>query len=250
MLYKLKHAVWLFFFLLRHHPLKSIWINLKLFPFRQAIRIPILLYTKTEFRSLKGKILLKSMVEPFMIKIGNDTCYPTTSVPKVIWDIRGTMILKGPISFIQGTYILVSEGATLEIGSKGTMLGTNTKIMCFEHITIGDNVQITWDCQFYDTSFHYVEDSEGNAKKLTSPIIIHDNCWIGNRCTISKGCVLPEYSILGGGSLANKDYTDNGPCCMYTGVPAKVKKKDVRRIFDEHREADLDILFGYRRNHL
>ena len=247
---RIKYVLWILFFLLRHYPLKSIWINFKLLPFKQAIHLPILIYSKTIFRNLSGSVIYRGGVEPFVIRIGNDTCYPATSRPQTIWDIRGTMILNGRISFIQGTYILVAEGATLEIGSKGTVLGTNTKIMCFDHINIGNSVRITWDCQFYDTSFHYVEDNNGITSKLTSPIVIHDNCWIGNRCTISKGCVLPEYSILGSGSLANKDYTKEGPYCLYTGVPASVKKEGVKRIFDEHREAELDKQFGYHRNHL
>ena len=247
---RIKNLIWLLLFLLRHHPLKSIWFNIKVLPLRQAIRIPILLYSDTEFRNLSGSIIYKGEVRPFVIRIGNDTCYPATSRPLTIWDIRGTLILNGPISFMQGTYILVAEGASLEIGSKGTMLGSNTIIMCFDHITIGDTVRVTWDCQFYDTSFHYVEDNNGNTNKLTSPIVIGDNCWIGNRCTISKGCVLPEYSILGSGALANKDYTENGSFCMYIGVPAKVKKKGVRRVFDEKREAELDKEFNYHRNHL
>lgn len=247
---RIKQAFGLYLFLLKHNPLKSIWINFKVLPFRQAIRLPILLYSDTIFRNLSGSIIYRGEARPFVIRIGNDTCYPTTSRPLTIWDNRGSMILNGPISFIQGTYILVSEGATLEIGSKGTFLGANTKIMCFDHITIGDRVEVTWDCQFYDTSFHYVEDNNGIISNLTSPIVIHDNCWIGNRCTISKGCVLPEYSILGSGSLANKDYTENGSFCMYTGVPATVKRKDVRRVFDEKREAEQDKEFSYYRNHL
>ena len=237
-------------FLLKHHPLKSIWINFKVLPFRQAIMLPIILYSDTEFRHLSGSIIYKGVARPFSIKIGNDTCYVVTSRPKTVWDIRGTLVLNGPISFIQGTYIFVAEGALLSIGSKGTMIGSDSKIMCFDKILIGDSVRITWECQIYDTSFHYMEDENGDIKQLTKPVVIHDNCWIGNRCTISKGCILPEHSILGNGSLANKDYSENGEGCLYVGYPAVLKKKGVKRIYDVQREAELDAKFGYHRNHL
>lgn len=241
-----------FLFLLAHHPIKSLWLNFKMLPFRQAIRCPLLIYSKTEFRNLSGSIILRGGVKPFSIKIGNDTCYPVTSRPKTIWDIRGKMVLGGSMSFIQGTYILVAEGATLTIGGGGTFIGSDSKIMCFENITIGNNVQITWENQIYDTSFHYIESNDSNQvlSKLTKPIVIGNNCWIGNRCTISKGCVLPDYSILGNGSLANKNYSDSGECCLLTGYPAVIKKSGVRRIFDEKVETELDEKFGYHRNHL
>lgn len=246
---RIKQLIWIIRLLLGHHPIKSIWINFKLLPFKQAIRIPILLYSKTVFRNLSGSVIYKGAAKPFVIRIGNDTCYPNTSQPQTIWDIRGTMILNGPISFIQGTYILVAEGATLEIGSKGTMLGTNTKIMCFDHISIGDNVHITWDCQFYDTSFHYMETPNG-ISSLTTPILIGENCWIGNGTTITKGTVLPAWSIVGNRSLVNKDFSSEGEGNLYAGTPAVMKKRSVRRIFDEQREAELDRQFGYHRNHL
>lgn len=37
-----------------HYPLKTIYINFKTLPFKQAIRLPIFIYSKTEFRSLRG----------------------------------------------------------------------------------------------------------------------------------------------------------------------------------------------------
>lgn len=114
----LKNIIYLLLFLFKHHPLKSIWINFKVLPFKQAIRIPILLYSDTKFRNLSGSIIYRGGVKPFCIKIGNDTCYPSTSRPLTIWDIRGTLILNGPISFIQGTYILVAEGRHWKSGAK------------------------------------------------------------------------------------------------------------------------------------
>ena len=163
-----------------HYPIKTIWLNFKVLPFKQAIILPITLYSKTILRNLSGTIVIDN--EDFthnMIKLGADWWYPATARPQVMWSICGTLIFKGPISFPQGTYIHVAKNGVLQFGTNGTLIGTNSKIMCFEKIILGDNARVTWDCQIYDTSFHYVE-VDGKTKKLTDPIIIGNNVWIGN----------------------------------------------------------------------
>lgn len=184
-----------------------------------------------------------------MIKLGADWWYPATARPQVMWSICGTLIFKGPISFPQGTYIHVAKNGILQFGTKGTFIGTNSKIMCFDRIVIGDNTEITWDCQIYDTSFHYVE-VDGETKKLTAPIIIGNNVWIGNNTTVTKGVTIPDWSIVTSHSLVNKDLGQFGEHCMFAGCPASLKKQGVTRIFDEQRQKELDRQYKYSRNHL
>lgn len=233
---------------LLHHPLKTAWFNFKMLPFEQAIHLPILLYGKTSFRGLRGGVKIQCKnVYPFMIKIGCDNSYVATSSPKSIWTIEGTLILNGPVCFLQGTYILIAKGAELNIGGNGTFVGSNTKIICFEKISIGNMVHITWDCQLYDTSFHYIQDVEGNCLRLTKPIRIGNKVWIGNNTTISKGCVLPDNTIIGSHSLANKDYTDTKGGCLLAGIPARVKIENIYRVYNEEQQSVLDAKFDYHR---
>lgn len=236
--------------LLLNYPIKTVYFNFKVLPFKQAVRLPFFIYSKTIFRNLSGKIIIDCKnVYPNMIKLGANWWYPATSQPQVTWSIYGTLIFKGPISFPQGTYLHVAKNGILQFGTNGTIIGTNTKIMCYENIELGDNVRITWDCQIYDTSFHYVKTDE-TVGKLTSPIKIGDNVWIGNNTTITKGVTIPNYSIVTSHSLVNKDLKKYGEHCMFAGCPAIFKKAGVTRIFDEARERELDIMYNYSRNHL
>lgn len=236
--------------LLRNRPIKTIIFNFKVLPFRQAIRLPIFIYSKTIFRNLSGNIIIDcESVYPNMIKLGADWWYPATSKPQVMWSIYGTLIFNGPISFPQGTYIHVARNGVLQFGGKGTFIGTNTKIMCFDHIEIGDKAEITWDCQIYDTSFHYV-DTDEKIERLTAPIKIGNNVWIGNNTTITKGVRIPDYSIIASHSLVNKSLERYGEHCLFAGCPAALKKNNVTRIFDEKKEQELDKEFNYSRNHL
>ena len=71
-----------------------------------------------------------------------------------------------------------------------------------------------------------------------------------NNSTITKGVVLPDETIVASHSLVNKNYSDIGPYNMLAGVPAVVKKRGIRRIYDAEKEAQLDQLFEYNRTKL
>lgn len=247
---KIKSILGIILRFLSNYPLKTIYINFKLLPLNQAIFLPIFIYSKLEIRSLKGRALIKGVVRPNMIRIGDNTRYPTTSKPLSIWTINGTLVFNGPIKFFQGTYIYVAEGSTLSLGTKGTFIGSDTKIICRDQITIGDCVEITWECQIYDTSFHYIKQEGKDVEPLTKPIIINDYAWIGNRTTISKGCILPSHTIVASGSLCNKDYSEFGQNCLFAGTPAKCKATNIDRIYSYNEEKIYDKKFNYIRYRL
>ncbi len=165
---KLKRLISTIIILLAHCPFKTVYINFKTLPFKQALRLPIFVYSKTEFRSIKGRIVINGSISPNMIHIGDNTRYPTTSRPLSIWTINGRIIFNGPINFLQGTYVYVAENATLQFGTNGTFVGSDTKIICRDRIDIGNCVEITWECQIYDTSFHYIIKGGGNVPGATS----------------------------------------------------------------------------------
>ncbi len=135
--------------------------------------------------------------------------------------------------------------------NRGSFIGSGCKIMCFNSISIGLHCDLTWETQLIDTSFHYIKHSgEDVPKELTAPIVLGDYCWIGNRSTISKGTVLPNYSIVASNSIVNKDFSSFGEQCFYAGMPAKCKATDIVREYDTAKEADLDRKYNYTRRHL
>lgn len=234
--------------LVKSNIIKTIVFNFKMLPWRQAVRLPVLFYGRVKFRSLKGCVSLKGGISVGMIKIGVNQ-YVDTGVPETIWTIDGRMAFNGPMKMARGSYIHVAKNAMLSIGSAGTFFGSNVRIFCWNKITFGNCVRLTWDCQLYDTSFHYIEslDPTKEIKPLTKPIAIGDRVWIGNRTTVSKGAVIPSDTIVASNSLVNKDFSDMGPYCMLAGMPAEIKSKGIKRIFDSKRQAQLDKQFDYPR---
>ena len=232
---------------------KTLWLNFKMLPFQQARKLPMYVYGRTEFRNMTGKIIIDAeKISSGMIRIGKRDFYIATAVQKTMWNITGTLIMKGPIKFLQGSYILVAGNATLEIGGGEGVFGTNLRVFCFDHIVLGKNVRMAWDGQIMDSSFHYIElqNKDNLVKSLTKPIVIGDNVWIGNRTTISKGTVLPSQTIVASNSVVNKDFSDIAPDTLLAGAPAVVKATGCHRIFDTKREKELDKQFNYTRTHL
>lgn len=224
-------------------------------PFSQARKLPVFVYRNVHFRDLSGEILITE-ARPGIIRIGYPARYVATAVPYTEWILRGRIIFNGPTYFYRGTYVLVADHATLAFGRNLITCGSNTKIICFESITIGNRVGITWDCQIMDTSFHYLQERREepaaipDSKPLTQKIIIGNYVWIGNRTTISPGSVLPDQSIVASNSLVNKDFSAEGPYCLYAGIPASVVKRNIQRVWNKGEEVALDMRYHYPRTHL
>lgn len=242
--------------LLKCNIAKTIRFNFKMLPFKQAAKLPVLFYGKTDFRSLNGKVLIKGPIYTGKIKVGPKHIYVDNSIQNNIWTIDGTIVFDGPVRIFRGSYILVAKNALLEINSKPeesniTKIGSNTKIFCFNHIRIGYCCRIAWECQIYDTSFHYLEllNSGNEIQPLSSPVVIGNRVWLGNRSTVSKGAVIPDDTVVASNSLVNKDFSYE-PYSMLAGCPAQVKRTGIRRIYDKKQEKELDTKFNYPRTGL
>jgi acetyltransferase-like isoleucine patch superfamily enzyme len=231
--------------------LKTLYFNFKMFPLKTGIKLPIFFYGKTCFRSLKGNVIIKHPIYTGMIKVGITNIYVDHCIPENIWGIYGKLIINGPLKIGRGSYVHIAQNGTLTLGARG-WYGSQLKLICFDKITFGEQSSITWDCQFYDTSFHYIElvNQNSEVKPLTSPIIIGDRVWVGNRSTISKGAIIPSDTIIASNSLVNKNYSALEPYTMLAGQPAIPKSYGVKRIFDSKVQALWDEKYNYSRNRL
>ena len=245
------YAIKAFWRLLGTNVIKTVYVNFRLLPFRQAIKMPLFISGRFLLRESEGKVVIKGDVNPGMIRIGRHDRYPETRVSRTIWVINGKIEFNGKFSFFRGSYIMVARGAELVFGiGDYPSCGANTRIMCFNRIEIED-AHITWDCQIMDSSFHYIESvDDGTVHPLTRPVHIGKHVWIGNRTTITAGTIIPEETIVASHSLVNKDFSEAGSNCLIGGIPAKVLKRGVRRIYDWDSQKLLDQKFNYDRTRL
>lgn len=102
-------------------------------------------------------------------------------------------------------------------GAKSGMFGSEPWL-----ITLGSNVHITGECQFitHDGSTLIMRKKIPDLE-ITAPIEIGDDVFIGYRSIILAGVKIGNNSIIGAGSIVNKDIPPNS---VAVGNPCKVIK--------------------------
>ena len=141
----------------------------------------------------------------------------------------------------EGTSIQTFKEGHIEFGDK-IHIGPNNIICSEKQIKFGNQINMSWFVQIYDTDFHYAIHEGGNIYPKNKPISIGDHVWIGHHVTINKGAVIPSNSVIAAGSLVNKDLRNCGEG-LFGGMPAKFIKSSVARIFDNKQQKKIDNVF-------
>lgn len=120
-------------------------------------------------------------------------------------------------------------------------LGGNAHIQCVDSVTIGDNTGIAINTYICDNNNHplnpefrhYMRMQPANDDAWTwkysdhAPIVIGNNCWIGQNVRIQKGVTIGDNSIIAANSVVTKSVPAN---CIAAGNPAKVVKTNIDQI--------------------
>lgn len=225
----------------------TLYINLKLFSFRTAIKMPILIYGKWHFLDLSGTIEFSSPIRRGMLTLGENRAGYVVTGRGSIRLVKGSkIILRGMVMVSQGVHVYLGRNALLDL-EDGVKFGDSVKIICYKRIVIGKLSGITWESQITDYNSHYIEDV--NTRKISviqKSVVIGNNCWIGNRTSIMPGTVLPDWTIVGSNSLLNKNYKSLGlnSYSLIAGVPAKLIGTGYKRIYDREFEKRLHKYFN------
>lgn len=181
---------------------KTIRFNLRYLPIKQAVRIPIIVARKVRISNLKGKIIIYNK-ETASIRIGFGSFgIGDFKYERSIWDVSGTVIFNGKASFGHGSRIAVQKKGTFIVGDGSNITG-NSSIVVEKSVALGNNSIIAWDTLIMDSDFHKIENNDGNVINQTKPIKIGNNVWIGCRCTILKGSIIPDGCVIAAGSVVS-----------------------------------------------
>ena len=206
----------------------SLFFCLKYLPFRQAIKIPIIIYNP-HYYCMRGKVIIDSPVITFgMIRLG---IFITNQYPNsgIRWHNQRTIVFKGRAAIGANSAITVlRENSYLEFGDNFGN-AASLRLNCDYRIIFCKNVLIGWDVSVMDSAMHRIKDLDGNfLGKGYDEVIIEENVWIASQCLILQGTRVPAYSIVAARSLLNKHY--NIPTySLLAGIPARLIKTGVYR---------------------
>lgn len=214
----------IFKFLLRVN-FKTLYFNLKYLPFRQAVKLPILISNKVYFKTTSGRLIIDCPIKTGLIQIGyGNIGIFDNKKSRSIWEVSGKIIFKGKCNIGHGSKISVGSTGILTLG-ENFVITAETSIVAFSEIQFGSNCLLSWDILFIDTDFHKLKDNSGNIINNPKPIIVGDKVWIGCRCLVLKGTVIPNNCVIGADSIVNNTLEKDN--CLYVGSPCKIVKENI-----------------------
>ncbi|MGL5893114.1 MAG: acyltransferase [Bacteroidales bacterium] len=223
----------------------SIYANFRLFPFRVAIKMPVLCSSKLSICGFSGRYILDVDKISFgMIRIGiSPTFLSRSGDANTTINNHGEIVFRGPVTINRAAKIFVENGATLDLGSD-VLISNHCFIIVKKSICIGQGSRIAHFSQLCDSNFHFIEDLTTNViSPRLAPIVIGRYNWIANRTIVNKGTITPDFTIISNGSFLSKDYSNIGENMILAGQPAKVVRPNLRRVWELDRELLLECEF-------
>lgn len=206
---------------LKYINIKTLFFNLKYFPFLEAIKLPVLISKHTYFKILKGSIKINTKAKFGIIKIGyNDIGIFDKKRSRTILELNGNIIFEGIAKIGHGSKISVWPNATLQFGERFEISAEST-IIATKNIRFGNDVLISWNVLIMDSDLHSIYHDN---KQINYPahIEIGDKVWIGCNSTILKGTILNNNVVVGANSVLTSKYHQNN--VILAGNPAKIIK--------------------------
>ncbi|MBD1395407.1 acyltransferase [Mucilaginibacter glaciei] len=204
---------------------KTIYFNFKYFPFKTAVKLPVLIGRNVFLHKIKGRVIITGPVKTAMVQIGyGQVGISDFKRSRAVWEVSGDVIFNGRAFIMHGCKLIVSKGAQLNIGENFNM-STECALVTEQKIVIGKNTSMSWESLVMDTDFHHIFDEGGNKINYPADIFIGDNVWIGCKCTVLKGAVIPNGCIVAASSLVTKKLT--GEKNIFGGNPIKILKSNI-----------------------
>jgi acetyltransferase-like isoleucine patch superfamily enzyme len=93
-------------------------------------------------------------------------------------------------------------------------------------VTFGDHVFIAPNCGFYTAGHPLDKEQRNQGLEYASPIKVGNSVWIGANVCVLPGVTIGDNSVIGAGSVVNKDIPANSlavgnPCCVIKTIEKK-----------------------------
>ena len=225
--------------------IKTLYFNFKIFKFRDACKLPCLFFGNVEIE-VTGSVLFTTPIKTGLLKFGieNDGFTPKKAFSKFSIGKAGILEIRGRVDVGCGTVFRIIGHLIL---SNNSYIGSKSIIACNRKISIGTCSRIAFGSVIMDTNHHFIIVNK-EVRPAEGTIHIGDYCWIGNNTTISKGCNLPNNTIVAAKSLVSHDFSDNGENCLLAGCPAKVKRTGIVRLYNRELERNIQEYFDSHEN--
>ena len=147
--------------------LKTIIFNFYYLPINQAIKFPIIIYSRFNIVKLSGKVsIINQNIKTGMIKLGLNivSLYDSRDF-SFNWENSGNILFYGTANIGNNSSISVGKSGNISFGNNFGATA-NFRIVSHNSITIGENCRFSWENIVTDSDFHTIY--QKNNKKLDS----------------------------------------------------------------------------------
>ena len=201
---------------------KTIYFNFKAFPFMEAIKMKMVVSSKTKFGKIyKGKIVVKGKNRVFFGYAGSRNII-SNKMSYISIGKDASITFEGKAFFGEGCSLRCDEGI-LKIGNNFSA-NKNCIFSCNYKMIISDDVLVGYNVFFRDSDGHkvFVDGKQSVSKK---EIFIGNHCWICSFSDILKGVKISDGCIIAWKSCVLKSIEKEN--CLVGGHPAKIIKENV-----------------------
>lgn len=229
---------------------KTVYFNFKMFPFRDALKLPVHLAYRVEVRGARRGTIVLNKTIPGGVRIGY-LKYPMKS-GRGVWTLlrvgspEARLCLGGEdIEIYRGCSIILAYPESCMTIGDDTLINQDVMLYCGNRVDIGPHSSIGWSCQIYDSNFHLTYDQRTRTiADRKKSVDIGRNVWIANHCTVAAGAIVPPYSTVAAGSLVNKDFSHVATRGnFFAGRPAAFRRDGLYRILNLAEEQRLSAYF-------
>lgn len=202
---------------------KVIWFNYRYLPFKIALKLPIFLTYDTQV-NIKGAINYLGPLKMASVRIGFHKADGCNISDETHLTIRkdGTLTIYGTAHIGNGSKIIVDKNAILSLGDNFA-ISASSKILCYKHISFGNDIQLSWGNVIMDSDTHTILDKDGKVINLPNSVVLDDKIWTGCNVLILKGIHIPSNCVIGANSILS--INNFNPNSIIAGCPAKSIKE-------------------------
>lgn len=117
--------------------------------------------------------------------------------------------------------VVLTAVETLEVG-KGVYFANGCVVLGGGRIEIGDDV-LFGPLNLVASGNHTFDGVNFKGQGTPGSVVIESNCWIGGHSSLLIGTHVRAGSVVGAGSVCNRDFADEG--VLIAGSPARVIKR-------------------------
>ena len=125
-----------------------------------------------------------------------------------------------------GEYCKFGPGCSI-MAANSIKVGAYTAVAINVTITDNNNHPINPEYRRYMRTTPHGSDARSIRHSDNAPIVIGENCWIGQNVRIQKGVTIGNNSIIAANSIVTKSIPENS---IAAGNPARVVKTDIDQI--------------------